>query len=61
MQMNKNQYNIHILGAAFMLIFSAAFTASFIEVIVFKDFNRHGTDGKTGDIILSQRLKYVIS
>ncbi|XP_063678783.1 UNC93-like protein MFSD11 [Bolinopsis microptera] len=41
------------MGVGFMFIFSATFTASFIEVIVFKDFNRHGIDGKTGFYALS--------
>ena len=51
--MNKNLYNIHILGVGFMFVFSAFITASFIEAIVFKDFNKHGIDGKTGELILS--------
>ena len=54
--MNKNLYNIHIMGVGFMFIFSATFTASFIEVIVFKDFNRHGINGKTGDFRRKQKL-----
>lgn len=46
--MNRNLYNIHILGIGFMLVFSAFITASFIESIVFKDFNKNGIGGKTG-------------
>ncbi|KAL5260967.1 hypothetical protein ACHWQZ_G006865 [Mnemiopsis leidyi] len=46
--MNRNVYNIHILGLGFMFVFSAFITASFIEAIVFKDFNKNGIDGKTG-------------
>lgn len=47
--MNRNLYNIHILGVGFMLVFSAFITASFIEAIIFKDFdNRNGIDDKTG-------------
>lgn len=46
--MNKNLYNIHILGVGFMFVFSAFITASFIESIVFKDFDKNGIGGKTG-------------
>jgi hypothetical protein len=49
--MNRNLYNIHILGVGFMFVFSAFITASFIEAIVFKDFKRNGIDGKTGEIL----------
>ena len=49
--MNKNLYNIHILGVGFMFVFSAFITASFIESIVFKDFDKNGIGGKTGDLL----------
>jgi len=46
--MNRSLYNINVLGIGFMLVFSAFFTASFIEATVFKDYDRHGINAKTG-------------
>ena len=47
--MNKNLYNIHILGIGFMFVFSAFITAGFIAAIVLKDFDSNGIDSKTGN------------
>ena len=49
-KMNKNLYNIHILGIGFMFVFSAFITAGFIAAIVLKDFDRNGIDSKTGNL-----------
>ncbi|XP_063678612.1 UNC93-like protein MFSD11 [Bolinopsis microptera] len=51
--MNRNLYNIHILGIGFMFVFSAFITAGFISAIVLKDFNSNGIDSKTGFYSLS--------
>lgn len=51
--MNKNLYNIHILGIGFMFVFSAFITAGFIAAIVLKDFDSNGIDSKTGFYSLS--------
>ena len=34
-----------------MFVFSAFITASFIESIVFKDFDKNGIGGKTGNLL----------
>ena len=46
--MNRNLYNINILGIGFMFVFSAFITAGFIAAIVLKDFDSNGIDSKTG-------------
>ena len=46
--MNINIWNINILGMGFMLIFSAFSAATFLQTIVFKDYNKHGINIDTG-------------
>jgi len=41
-------YNVHILGLGFLLVFTAFNTASMIEAIVLKDFQRNGIKSDTG-------------
>ena len=59
--MNKNLYNIHLLGLGFMLVFSAFNPASVLLAIVLKDFDSNGIDSKTGTVNLSRLVQVIFS